>query len=214
MWQYRTAMAWTLLRLAAWVVATALAVTLSWFAVNGVLAGDTFATPSSAVAIDPPDVPPLPSVNPPPGLSPSATVAPSGTAVPAGTAVPSATSTLSSTALPSASAPPTSRPRATALPAAAPPPTGPVTAPPPVAPAPAGTATATATAQSYQLDGGRVVIETTDVSARLVSATPDVGWKVQAWQAEGWLRVDFSRDGRTSSCFVTWNGHPPSVQIT
>ncbi|WP_041255132.1 hypothetical protein [Frankia sp. EAN1pec] len=189
-------MAWTLLRLAAWVVATALAVTLSWFAVNGVLAGDTFATPSSAVAIDPPDVPPLPSVNPPPGLSPSAT------------------STLSSTALPSASAPPTSRPRATALPAtaAASPSTGPVAAPPPAAPAPAGAATATA--QSYQLDGGRVVIETTDVSARLVSATPDVGWKVQAWQAEGWLRVDFSRDGRTSSCFVTWNGHPPSVQIT
>ncbi|WP_026239906.1 hypothetical protein [Parafrankia discariae] len=190
-------MAWTLLRLAAWVVATALAVTLSWFAVNGVLAGDTLATPSSAVAIDPPDVPSLPPADPPPGPPSSASSTPPSP---------------SSTALPESAAVPPERPAApaAAVPAAEPAPTGPAAAPPPAAAAPAPRATA----QSYQLDGGRVVIETTDVSARLVSATPDVGWKVQAWQAEGWLRVDFSRDGRTSSCFVTWNGHPPSVQIT
>ncbi|MCK9897734.1 hypothetical protein [Frankia sp. AgB32] len=51
-------------------------------------------------------------------------------------------------------------------------------------------------------------------SARLVSATPDPGWQVPAWQADGWLRVDFSHGGTTSSCFVTWNGHPPTVQTT
>ena len=184
-------MARTLLRVAAWAVATALAVTLSWFAVYGVLAGETFDEPSSAVAVDPPSVPPVSSDNPLPGL---------------------ATSILSSTALPGPPAPPTTQSpaAAVAISTAAPPLAEPAATSPPVTPAPADAATA----QSYQLDGGRVVIETTDVDARLVSATPDVGWQVQAWQAEGWLRVDFSRDGTTSSCFVTWNGHPPTVQIT
>lgn len=68
--------------------------------------------------------------------------------------------------------------------------------------------------RGYQLTGGRVVLELTETSARLVSAIPEAGWQMQTWQAEGWLRVDFSRDGSTSSCFVTWNGHPPAVQTT
>lgn len=51
-------------------------------------------------------------------------------------------------------------------------------------------------------------------SARLVSATPEPGWQVRTWQAEGWIRVDFDNRTSTSSCFVTWNGHPPAVQTT
>lgn len=87
--------------------------------------------------------------------------------------------------------------------------------PPPAAVAPAvASPSSTATVQAYQLTGGRVVLEMTQTSARLVSATPEPGWQVQAWQATGWLRVDFSREGAASSCFVTWNGHPPSVQTT
>ncbi|KAA9154339.1 hypothetical protein FPZ12_032535 [Amycolatopsis acidicola] len=68
--------------------------------------------------------------------------------------------------------------------------------------------------RSVQLRGGRVVLEMTDTYAKLVSATPEPGWQVQAWQADGWLRVDFSQNGTTSSCFVTWNGHPPAIQTT
>ncbi|WP_236791423.1 hypothetical protein [Amycolatopsis sp. GM8] len=91
------------------------------------------------------------------------------------------------------------------------------TAPPrPSSPAvPATTSSSPAAdVRGYQLSGGRVVLELGAASAKLVSATPEAGWQVQAWQADGWLRVDFSRDGTTSSCFVTWNGHPPTVQTT
>ncbi|WP_198153177.1 hypothetical protein [Pseudofrankia sp. DC12] len=58
------------------------------------------------------------------------------------------------------------------------------------------------------------MLEISATSARLVSAVPDQGWRVQAWQADGWLRADFSRDDDTSSCYVAWNGHPPTVQTT
>ncbi|TVT07853.1 hypothetical protein FNH07_14865 [Amycolatopsis bartoniae] len=85
---------------------------------------------------------------------------------------------------------------------------------PPSSSSPASTSQADADVRSYQLTGGRVVLELGATSAKLVSATPETGWQVQAWQADGWLRVDFSRDGTTSSCFVTWNGHPPTVQTT
>ncbi|WP_158880316.1 hypothetical protein [Amycolatopsis anabasis] len=63
--------------------------------------------------------------------------------------------------------------------------------------------------------GGRVVLDMGQASARLVSATPAAGWQVRVWEAAGWIRVDFTRgDGTTSSCFVTWNGHPPMVRTT
>jgi len=115
-----------------------------------------------------------------------------------------------------------------AIPVAAPPSTttpAPTSAPPSTSASPphtstsqpADTTTTTTSAgdvRGYQLTGGRVVLELTETSARLVSAIPEAGWQMQTWQAEGWLRVDFSRDGSTSSCFVTWNGHPPAVQTT
>jgi hypothetical protein len=76
------------------------------------------------------------------------------------------------------------------------------------------TSSAAGNVHSYQLTGGRVAVELGTTSATLVSATPEAGWQVKAWQTDGWLRVDFSRDDKTSSCLVTWNGHPPTVQTT
>jgi hypothetical protein len=67
--------------------------------------------------------------------------------------------------------------------------------------------------QSYTLAGGQVVLSITATSARLVSATPAAGYEVRTWHAPGWLRVDFTKDGHTSSLFATWNGHAPAVQL-
>jgi hypothetical protein len=66
---------------------------------------------------------------------------------------------------------------------------------------------------TYVIDGGRVVLAMTATSARLVSATPNPGYEVHAWRSDGWLRVDFAKDDQTSSLFVTWNGHPPTVVV-
>lgn len=103
----------------------------------------------------------------------------------------------------------------TVLPTSTAPPPAPSSSPPSSSsPEPTTTSDSAADVRSYQLTGGRVVLELDAMSAKLVSATPEAGWLVQAWQADGWLRVDFSRDGTASSCFVTWNGHPPAVQTT
>jgi hypothetical protein len=67
--------------------------------------------------------------------------------------------------------------------------------------------------RSYAVVGGRVVLRVSGTAATLVSATPDAGFRVQSWEADGWLRVDFSQDGTTrSSVFATWNGTPPDVR--
>jgi hypothetical protein len=72
--------------------------------------------------------------------------------------------------------------------------------------------TVNANVHSYSVQGGQVVLSLSPTSATLVSATPSDGYSVQVWQETGWLRVDFSSSGGTSSLFATWNGHPPSVQ--
>jgi hypothetical protein len=77
---------------------------------------------------------------------------------------------------------------------------------------PASPATTPGTVRSYQVTGGQVVLLIRDNGARLLSATPAAGYRAQDWQADGWLRVDFTTDAHTSSVFVTWNGHPPAVQ--
>lgn len=71
-----------------------------------------------------------------------------------------------------------------------------------------------ASVRSYTLTGGQVVLSMTGTAARLVSATPAPGYEVRTWHAPGWLRVDFTKGGTTSSLFATWNGHPPAVQVT
>lgn len=175
---YHARVARSLRRVALWVLATGLAVLISWFGVERAL-------PSGAIA----DVPRTVTVDR--AESPSVTPSPTGTGAPA-------------SAPPSATEPPS--------------PVGPASSAAvgrstrPAAPAP--TTASDTDIQTYQLTGGRVVLEMTSTSARLVSAIPDQDWRVQAWQADGWLRVDFSRGDTTSSCFVTWNGHPPTVQTT
>jgi hypothetical protein len=52
----------------------------------------------------------------------------------------------------------------------------------------------------------------TDTTVRLISAIPNPGYAVQAWQGDQWLRVDFAKEDRTSSVIAAWNGHTPQVQ--
>ena len=60
--------------------------------------------------------------------------------------------------------------------------------------------------------GGSVTLQLRPSSASLVTATPARGYTATVWHQVGWLRVDFVAPGRTSSLFVTWNGHPPTIQ--
>ncbi|WKX70461.1 hypothetical protein [Streptomyces sp. XD-27] len=67
--------------------------------------------------------------------------------------------------------------------------------------------------RSYSVTGGRVALDLGPSSAELVSATPDSGWQMRVWTQSAWIRVDFTAGDATASVFVTWNGHPPTVQI-
>ncbi|MEV4614017.1 hypothetical protein AB0K43_15690 [Kitasatospora sp. NPDC049258] len=69
-----------------------------------------------------------------------------------------------------------------------------------------------ASVQSVLVPGGRVALDIRADRAELISATPDPGWKMQVWNQQEWMRIDFSHPEGTSSVFVTWNGHPPTVQ--
>ena len=48
-------------------------------------------------------------------------------------------------------------------------------------------------------------------SATLITASPEPGWTMRVWNGDRWIRVDFTRNGTTSSIFVTWNDHAPIV---
>ena len=80
--------------------------------------------------------------------------------------------------------------------------------------APVATAPAGSTLRGYTLTGGRVTLQLTGTSAKLVSAVPDDGYSVQTWSGAGWLRVDFSSGPQVSSLIASWNGHAPSVTVT
>ena len=43
--------------------------------------------------------------------------------------------------------------------------------------------------RGYTLTGGRVTLQLTGNSAKLVSAVPDDGYSVQTWSAAGWVAV-------------------------
>lgn len=180
------------LHVGAWALATAAAVTLSWFGVRSVLRGTAYdpplTLPVTGVATSSPPVAssthrPKPTTPPAPHTAP-----PTRTVTPA--APPSATATVRVTV---------------------PPPKKPAGAPRPTATA----SDATGNVRSYSVAGGRVVLDLGPSSASLVSATPDSGWQMQIWANQpGWLRVTFtSASGdRSSSVFCTWNGTPPMVQ--
>jgi hypothetical protein len=65
---------------------------------------------------------------------------------------------------------------------------------------------------TYVTRGGRVVLSMTDTAAQLISAIPNPGYTVQTWRGDQWLRVDFTKEDRTSSVITAWNGHAPTVQ--
>ncbi|WP_406268244.1 hypothetical protein [Streptomyces sp. NBC_00191] len=78
---------------------------------------------------------------------------------------------------------------------------------------PSSSPSAPGNVKGYTVDGGRVVFDIAKTWAELVSATPDAGWQMQVWKQPEWIRVTFTRDGKESSVFCTWNGHPPMVQF-
>ncbi|MEU9042709.1 MULTISPECIES: hypothetical protein [unclassified Kitasatospora] len=88
----------------------------------------------------------------------------------------------------------------------------PVTTAPPPTRRPAPAPTATSTVRSYPIPGGKVALDLQADRASLVSATPDPGWQMQVWDGPQWMRIDFTRDAQANSVFVSWNGHPPTVE--
>ncbi|MCD9195093.1 hypothetical protein LUZ64_28295 [Streptomyces albireticuli] len=171
-----------MMRALLWALATTVAMAVSWYGVRTVLAGTAY--------------------EPPRALPISGAAAPT-TAVPA-TRAPA----------PTPSAPP-SRPVGTE-----PPPTPRVSPPSPSAPEPDSGGSAEAPSpergagevKSFQVRGGRAVFDLGESAATLVSATPDEGWRMRVWKQTAWIRVDFVAGERTTSVFVTWNGHPPHVR--
>ncbi|MFJ8039517.1 hypothetical protein ACIRBX_03255 [Kitasatospora sp. NPDC096147] len=181
----------------AWLAATAAAAAISWAGVNLVLREAVFGPPDAVFVPARPGA--IAGALPP--VSTPAAARSTGRATPA----PGATVGLvPSGPVPSGAAPTTpsaSRsPRATAGVTTTP------SAPPPAA-APEG-----ADSRGYTVRGGRVALALGRDSATLISASPGPGWAVQTWRTETWLRVDFTKDGRTSSVFATWNGHAPLVE--
>ncbi|MCD0485111.1 hypothetical protein LO771_22685 [Streptacidiphilus sp. ASG 303] len=178
-----------ILQTGAWAAATGAAVSLSWLGVHAVLSDGAF---------DPPRTPAVPAPGAPDGPDASSTRLPEGELGPATARAPQPSRTPQARSSPSLG-------RAGRVP-------GPRR---PGAPPSAGGASPGVPGgdvRSVSVDGGRVAVEFHPDSAELVSAAPEPGWEMQVWHGDGWLRVDFSRDGVTDSVFVTWNGHPPAVQ--
>lgn len=67
--------------------------------------------------------------------------------------------------------------------------------------------------RSYATRGGRAAMSIQKDRVRLVSATPNPGYETRVTQAEGWLRVDFLSDDRTSSVIASWYGQDPAVKV-
>ncbi|WP_436789554.1 hypothetical protein [Yinghuangia sp. YIM S10712] len=197
-------------RFAAWLAVTATAVALSWYGVRTVLRGTVFEPPRApALAADAVHGP----APDPASLPPASDVTISATSQPP---------TGPSSSPPPAS--PSARPTSAVPSSAGPSPSGPPpTTSPVVDPSAGGTAQTRSepvfridaadgqagSTRTYQLKGGRAVFTFTADAATLVAATPGSGWAVKVREGHRWLRVDFTRGGRTSSVFVTWNGHPP-----
>ncbi|MER7225153.1 hypothetical protein [Streptomyces rubradiris] len=176
-----------LVHVLAWLLATAAAVTLSWWGVHTVLAG---------TAYEPPRALPVPAAG---ASAPETASAPSTTAaspVPPSTREPARpTPARTDTATPAGPRPPSPTPTATAT----------------------ATATASAGAsgrvRSYDTDGGRAVFDLGPADATLVSAAPGAGWSMQVWKTASWIRVEFVRGTDRVSVFCTWHDGPPRVEV-
>ncbi|WP_349294365.1 hypothetical protein [Streptomyces sp. HU2014] len=165
-----------------WALATAAAMAVSWYGVRTVLAG---------TAYEPPRALPISGATAPP---------PTGPATPAPAPEPSASPSRQDD-----EEPPT--PRASSPSAPGPEPARSAAA----RPVP-DTGSGSGEVKSFQVRGGRAVFDLGENAATLVSATPDEGWRMRVWKQTEWIRVDFVAGARTTSVFVTWNGHPPHVQ--
>ncbi|WP_424213669.1 hypothetical protein ACN20G_17195 [Streptomyces sp. BI20] len=177
----------------AWLLATAAAVTLSWWGVRTVMSG---------TAYDPPQALPLSGV---PLTSSTHDARPSAPAPSAPASSPAASPSPSRSA--SASVP-ARGPAASRTPSAR------VPVRPTPEPGPdGGVGGGGGTAQGHRVSGGQVVFDMGPSSARLVSATPEAGWTMRVWKTDTWIRVVFTRDGREVSVFCTWHDHPPLVEI-
>lgn len=71
---------------------------------------------------------------------------------------------------------------------------------------------ATGDVQTYPVAGGRVTFEMAPDAAELVSATPEAGWQMQAWEQTTWIRVDFVAQDRRTSVICTWHDGAPRVE--
>jgi hypothetical protein len=67
--------------------------------------------------------------------------------------------------------------------------------------------------RSYSTRGGRAALAISDRRVKLVSATPNAGYETRVTKAEGWLRVDFIDDERTSSVIASFYQQKPAVEI-
>ncbi|MGW7575478.1 hypothetical protein [Streptomyces sp. NPDC054765] len=182
-----------LVHAAAWTLATGAAVTLSWFGVHTVLSGTAYDAPRALPISDQVAFSPAQKDD---GAAPrvSSTHRPKPSRSPARGPAPTE-GAPSQPATPSHSGSPRSRYPDT-------------TSPDSSAPASDGRV------KSYSTAGGRVVFDMGGRSAELVSATPNAGWEMQVWKQDGWIRVDFSGGSAHTSVFCTWNGHPPTVEMS
>ncbi|XRQ13522.1 hypothetical protein ACN3XK_22355 [Actinomadura welshii] len=67
--------------------------------------------------------------------------------------------------------------------------------------------------RTYTVESGRVVLALSEESARLVSATPDDGFRAKVWRQPQWLRVDLTDDVHGSAVFATWHDGAVRVQV-
>ncbi|MCA6092179.1 hypothetical protein LE181_08400 [Streptomyces sp. SCA3-4] len=168
----------------AWALATAAAMAVSWYGVRTVLAG---------TAYEPPRALPISGSAAPAVGEPASIGEPASSARASGPPDSSPSLPAPATAAPSAERSPAATPGASRKPGAPPPPGG-------------------GEVKSFAVRGGRAVFDLGPGAATLVSAAPDEGWQMRVWKQSAWIRVDFVSDARTTSVFVTWNGHPPQVQ--
>jgi hypothetical protein len=67
------------------------------------------------------------------------------------------------------------------------------------------------TLHTFALKGGRATIAVTADDCRMVTATPNEGYRLGVWETATWIRVAFLQEPHESSAFCTWNGTPPRL---
>ncbi|MEW2358252.1 hypothetical protein [Spirillospora sp. NPDC029432] len=67
--------------------------------------------------------------------------------------------------------------------------------------------------RSYSTRGGRAALAVSERRVQLVSATPNAGYETRVTENDGWLRVDFLADRRTSSVIASFYNHRPTVEV-